>query len=127
LKVKLEVHALQAPLFEGPSHSILCVHLTVQHQKASPARTRDLASCGTVFSRQLIALIDEARGETWSETAFLLPGVFEEVRELIQVAVFKTPLHIKRYWLDMMQRLQDCPVLFLGRSALMLEYRSRFT
>ena len=77
-----------------------------------------------MFQRQAIALIDETGREVRGETAFLLPGIVEQARELIQVAPFKARLHIYGYLLDMVQRLQHRVITVLGRFALVFEDRS---
>src|SRR5437764_7612609 len=99
--IEAEIHALQTALLQCLGDGVLPPLGTVQQQEAAPARSRNFARGRPVLQGQAIALIDETGREVWGETAFLLPGIVEQARELIQVAPFKARLHLHGYLLDM--------------------------
>src|SRR5258708_10471506 len=86
----------------------------ISRQTPTPTSAGDLPRRCPVVQRQAVTLIDEACREPRSQAAFLLPGIIEQARELLQIPTLQARLHIDDHLLDMMQRLPHRAILLFA-------------
>src|ERR1700691_4060561 len=122
LSVESNRHLLHTLGLHRHAHCVLACRFGIEQKKSSPAGASNLATQNTVGARYFIEVVDARAGNALGDALLGLPGIVEQMAEVLQVAAHQRLFHQGCRLFHLMERLYGGPVGQARRLFLVSEY-----